>query len=300
MTCRVRRVGIKQSKEYATREQPASGNVLLAGTRDVTAATVAEMTKESGRQRSGSEGAPRADSLDLMRRAIEIVARLAPRGEFETATVNALAVALYWRSIGLQSAILLLAESGLVEEGLVLARSMFEDALHLHELHSSESRRAALVLGWLEQSLNHKNGLMRLGASLKIAGDQAPVLARIEKERVQLRGFAAKNRIRKIERFLSVKDAAIKFNRREDYWTYELAHEMTHGSDSAFLHRRKKADSGTVMFHGRTISPKLIASLAAFSLRSLFQGARATVAMLAWDDMGQIAVAEEAVADLDR
>jgi hypothetical protein len=63
--------------------------------------------------------------------------------------------------------ILVLLKSELPEESAFLARSLFEDSLRLKQLQEEPEARIALVLGWVNRSLNEKRGLMQTAKSIR-------------------------------------------------------------------------------------------------------------------------------------
>ncbi len=100
---------------------------------------------------------------------------------------------------------------------------------------------------------------------------------------------------RKIDRYLSRRglphrssprrsyaDLAMRYGRKDDLWTYYLSHEMVHGSDAAWLYRRKKVD-GTVALSNRTTDAQILTAAAAFAIRSVLHSARAASDMFGWN-----------------
>jgi hypothetical protein len=235
------------------------------------------------------------ESIALVRLVLEMVDKVRPHGEIEAKTVNAPVLAMFCRAVSLQKAILLLMEKSFIEEAMFLGRSLFEDALRLHQLSAEPTDRGALILGWIESSINEKEGLWRVARSLGLHGDHDANLARVAEERSQLRIFAANNKVQRSKAFLSPKDAALKYGRREDFWSYELAHEMVHGSDAAHAYRRRKNDDGVYLYFANTDAPGPMSGTAAFSARSLVQATRAVAAIMGWGGADEIAAAEDTV-----
>jgi len=63
------------------------------------------------------------------------------------------------------------------------------------------------------------------------------VLAALQDEQVKLQKFGRSNGIGRLKSFLQSKEAALRYGRNDDYWTYALSHEMVHGSDVCCLSR---------------------------------------------------------------
>lgn len=243
--------------------------------------------------------AHRQRSFDVGAQVRAAVKGMVPKGQFETATINAVAITLLWRGVSLFESIVLLARHQHVDEGLILARSLFEDSLTLQELLVAEADRAALVFKWLSMSLSEKEELIKVAKRLDLPGDQDAELAELAVQRRQVQEFAARNGVSKAKSFLTAKDAALKFGRKTDYWSYCLAHEFVHGSDASAVFRRRKDSSGALVFHGRTSDEKLIAGLIAFAARSLIELSRAVAGMLKWDDKGELGRVAKMVAALE-
>ena len=94
-----------------------------------------------------------------------------------------------------------------------------------------------------------------------------------------------------------MKDAAIKRDRRDDYWTYRLAHKMVHDEDTAQLYRRHKGEFDVVAFFSHTREPDLLAETGAFAARYIADAFYATAGMLGWTVSSEI---QELVEDLRR
>ena len=192
-------------------------------------------------------------------------------------------ITLFWRSFSLQSAILILLKSAHAEEGFALSRSLFDDALMLHELSVSGDGLCEYILEWNRHSVTEQEGLMKEARRLNFPGDHEAELTRLAGERRKLEEFASKRGITRGRRFLSPKDAAAKFGRNDDFWMYRLAEEMVHGSDAALSLRRQKKDDGSFNIESHVSAPWLIAGIAGFSARSLLQSLKATSIILKWD-----------------
>ena len=173
--------------------------------------------------------------ITLLAQARDTVRKISPRGVLESKTADAFVLFLYWRSIRLFDGIVALLEKDLPEEALILGRSLFVDALRLAEIEAAGAKRAALVLGWANTSIEEKKGLIKDASKLGLEPDPSPILRQLDEEQRKLHAYGRRHGVGKPGKFLSERAAAIKYGRTHDFWTYALAHELVHGSDASFI-----------------------------------------------------------------
>lgn len=107
-------------------------------------------------------------------------------------------------------------------------------------------------------------------------------LATVDAERQQLQDYRQRHNVQSLRPFRSVRDAALRYGRGEDYWLYEWSHESVHGTDAAWLFARKKVSNDAMGFHAKTDDPLLRASFAGFSATSITDATVATFSIFGW------------------
>ena len=198
-------------------------------------------------------------------------------------TSHAFIFGMFWRSVRLYEGTLVLLEDQLPEEAAILGRSLFEESLRLRQLGADESKRDALILAWADASIREKVGLIKTAESIGIEPDGRAILEKLGQDRSNLWSHAQRLKVAKYIPFLQPKVAAIRFGRKEDFWTYSWSHESVHGSDAAWLFARKKIGENLALF-AKTSSPGLRASFAAFAAESVMDVAEATASIFQWKE----------------
>jgi hypothetical protein len=200
---------------------------------------------------------------------VDSTSKTAQRKHTNPATARVYILGMFWRAVRLY-------------EGTLLLLALFEESLRLRQLSADGSNRDALILGWANTSIDQKIGLMKVAESVGLETDARQILAILDEERTKLQGYAQRHGVAKFPRFLSVKDAAIRFGRKDDYWTYEWSHESVHGSDVAWLFGRRKVAADTVALFAKTDDPPLLASFAAFAAVSFTDAVDAASSIFGW------------------
>jgi hypothetical protein len=190
-------------------------------------------------------------------RLLDLVRTAPPKGAAEMPTHFAFIAGMFWRCLRLYDGALLLLKAELPEEAAFLARSLFEESLRLRQLNDEPDHRAALVLGWLNDSLQEKRGLLEVAKSLGLDESIDEVVASIEEEKRKLRRYADRHGVKKLRTFRAVRDLALQYDRRDDFWAYQWSHEAVHGSDAAFMFARRKVADDTAAMHARTGDPEI-------------------------------------------
>jgi hypothetical protein len=222
------------------------------------------------------------DVLALAKELLQEIRDRTPKQAVEVQTAHALILGMFWRAVRLYQGILLLLEAHLPEEAAILARSLFEESLRLCQLASDERNRNTLILCWANASIGEKIGLIKTAESLSLESDVRPVLVALEDERSKLQGYAQRHGVTRLIPFLSTKDAALRFGRRDDYWTYQWSHESVHGSDAAWLFARHKVSTDTVALFDKTDDPRLLVIVAVFAAISLAEAAHSASTIFGW------------------
>ncbi len=224
----------------------------------------------------------REKSIKLAVRTKEAAFAVAPTTGQAMAPVDFPVLGLFHRSLRLFDGIVALLEKDLPEEALILGRSLFSDALRLAEVEQAGDQRKALLLGWANSGIEEKKGLFHEAAKLGFEKDLPAMLNHLEEERNKLLQYAQSNGVGTLRKFLREREAAQKFGRTHDYWTFCLSHEFVHGSDAAFVFSRTKVANDTLALADRTRDHKIVAGVVCFSAASLVQAALATAGVFAW------------------
>lgn len=213
---------------------------------------------------------------------LQLVKDSAPQGTFELPTAHVYIVGMFWRAVRLYDGVLVLLKAELPEEAAILARSLFEESLRLQQLASEPHNRDALILCWANRSIDEYRGLLEVGKACGHDTDISAPLAALEEQRQHLQEYARRHSVGRFQPFLSVKDAAFRFGRKDDYWTYEWAHESVHGTDAAWMFARRRPAEDTAGLHAKTNDPLLRSSLAQFGAISQFNAAEAASTIFGW------------------
>jgi hypothetical protein len=173
-----------------------------------------------------------------------------------------------------------LIEKRLQAEAFILGRSLFEDSLRMAQIGYAGRNRKALMLEWQLASLAEVENLHIEAKAISLETNTwHDIPAKLAQQRQQLDALAKRDQITR-KRFLSDKDAAMRFGRLHDYWTYRWAQQMTRGSDVAQVSYRKIDPA----VHGRSPNvytstekedPVFATACANWCVRSLLQTAGA-------------------------
>jgi hypothetical protein len=206
------------------------------------------------------------------------ILQLLEERRFEGPPRDAAVSLMYWRTRRLYEAALLLLKAHLPEEAGILGRSLFETAMRLMQLAEDSADRDVLIIGWARDSINRRQGLFHTAQSLGFHFDVSQELAALKEERRRLDRYAAGRRWKP---FLETREAAKRFGRKDDFWTYEWAHESVHGSQAAsHFSTRRRGD--TMYLHAKVDDPSVLGALAHFAARGKADAATATYRILGW------------------
>lgn len=224
-----------------------------------------------------------AEVLTLAEKILRIVDEGVPQGGFDVSPARYFHIlGMFWRARRLYDGVLLLLKAQLPEESTILARSLFETSLYLQQLAADPKHRDALILGWLNSSINECQGLLETGKASGLDPDIGEALADLEKQRQEIQKDIKSLALTGTKPFLSPKDAAInKFGRKDDYWFYEFSHETVHGSHLAWIYGRKQSGDLTGL-HAKTDDPVFCSACVHFSARSISNAYTAACSIFGW------------------
>jgi len=208
------------------------------------------------------------------------VKRLFSKVATSPAFEQAIVFGMMFRCIRLFEAVIALLRAGFLEESVFLWRSLFEEGLRLRDLATNPKTRNETLLGWFRSSIRQRKGLFLTAKHIGLDQDIGQQLEAIKMETQQLEERKKQLGITRDRQFLSVKDLAIRHDKKDEYWDYELAHEMVHGSDSAWIFSRQRQSDGTLAFHSRTPDRGLVSAFCAHAAVSLVEAQEATFSIL--------------------
>jgi len=104
----------------------------------------------------------------------------------------------------------------------------------------------------------------------------------LKEQRKQIRKSVSALGLRRSKPFLDIKDAAFRFDRKDDYFTFEWAHDSVHGTDAGWMSAKKRAAAEWVGFCGKTDEPMLLTGLVHFAARSMVDATMGVFTILGW------------------
>ena len=189
---------------------------------------------------------------------------------------------MYARLRGLFFGIRVLLREGLGEEALILFRSLFEASLRLLQLEAEPSRRPALVLGWLNDSVNRKQKLLELAARRREIPDVDLKREHLQEERRSIQRRQQELGIAQLPTFLDPFAGAKRLDLEGPHWFYEVGHNLTHGTRVAHLFRSRKIDeehSAAYTFHHH---PVLLGAVAVVTAETMLPTQEAVCHLFGW------------------
>jgi hypothetical protein len=197
---------------------------------------------------------------------------------FEGQARDVAAIFMYSRTRRLYEAALLLLKAHLPEEAAILGRSLFETAMQLMQLAADAADRDVLIIGWAGDSLNRRESLFHTAKSLGLDPDVSEKLALLKEQRKRLDAYAAGRRWKP---FLEPREAALRFDRKDDFWTYEWAHQSVHGGEASSIFSTR-VEGDTTRLHAKTDEPRVLGLFAQFAARAMADAATATYKIVGW------------------
>ncbi len=123
---------------------------------------------------------------EAFHRLVIIAKDIRPEGVREYKRYDEVTLKLFWRSLNLYTAILLLLDHWHVDEALSISRSLFSDSMRLLQISELGSERASLSLEWLNRSYNENLGLLHKAKELGIVDDITDAEEQIKKRQASL------------------------------------------------------------------------------------------------------------------
>ena len=222
------------------------------------------------------------DKREAFHRILQAAQQIRPQGVSEYKTHDAPTLSLYWRCVSTLGAILVLLDERYGEEALSLSRSLFNDSMQLLQIAEAGDARAGLTLGWMNRSYEEIKGLFKKARELGVDPDPSEALKYFANQQSGIQTYMRKHDVEKLRKFRSPEDAAIRYGRRVDYWTYLLAHEMVHGSDASFAFRREQIEDDVFGLCGQSRDPKFLTAVGAFAGKSVLDSMRAVSDVFDW------------------
>jgi hypothetical protein len=211
-----------------------------------------------------------------------LVRAFVPRVEFEVPTHHAYMLGMFWRCVRLFDGALLLLKAELPEEAAILSRSLFAESLRLQQLAAHPRGQEALVLGWANDSIEQKIGLLKTAKSIGLDDDIQAELAELEESHSQLQAYQVRRGVKRLQRFRSAREAALTFSRQDDFWAYQWSHESVHGSDAVWMFARRATAPGVAALHAKTNDPTVRGAFAEFATGSLTEAVKAASSIFGW------------------
>jgi hypothetical protein len=236
---------------------------------------------------------PWAEVLPLAEKILRLVDDNAPQGELNVSPgFYSHMLIMFVRAHRLYEGVLVLLKAELPEGSMFLARSLFEDSLCLQQLAAEPKNRDALILNFVNSSIDEYKSLMNAGITTGLDTDITTVLAELKKQRRDVQKVMKLHHVTKLKDFLSPLAGARKFGREDDYWLYKYSHQTVHGSDAAWIYARIQYAQHTG-FHAHTPHPVLRSICAHFSARSMSNAYSAAASIFGWTlppELGEIVI----------
>ncbi|GJL55068.1 MAG: hypothetical protein NPIRA02_22000 [Nitrospirales bacterium] len=225
------------------------------------------------------------ETIEFLESVKNAVTSYVPKGYCETNPTDTLVLLKFSRALGLFEGITLLLKNKISEEGMILARSLYIESLHLLELAASKDQKAAKLLGWENQSISTDRKLILEASNLGLEKNVRETLEMLENRREKLQRFARDIGIQRLGTFSSEKDASVRFRNLNSYWTYLLSHQMVYGTTGAHAYRVKKSDENTFLIHFHNDDPQIIGEIGGFSAESVLLSCNAARQIFGWKEM---------------
>ena len=224
----------------------------------------------------------------------------APRELIPTdiSTHEAFILGFYWQARSLHKSIAILLDADFPDEALLVARSLFIESLRLQELAVSEPRRAELVLAWANDSLQRRKKMLREANHVGLVDDFEAKMNALREEETRQQKYQRDQGVEKLRDFMDPRVAVKKFGRDEDYFAYELAHQMVHGSSVAHISRSKRLWGDVLGLFSIDAGVYATATVVVFAGRSTLLACRSACTIFGWREPPQVSELLAEVAEL--
>ena len=140
--------------------------------------------------------------------------------------------------------------------------------------------RTALLLGWARQSLQEEAGLAREAVHLGLHAESQSALADIAERQRQLDRERTALGLGKLPAFPKDRDLAARHDRTEEFWLYQYAHELVHGSGVGVVFSILRHPEHGMVFDVGKVHPQWWFLSATVAMRSFLLSSRAALGLL--------------------
>ena len=211
---------------------------------------------------------------------------------FDIRPVDQHMIGMFWRAVRLYDGVLILLKNQLPEEAAILARSLFEDSLHLQQLDAEPREKDALIFGWINRSLTEQMGLLHHCEPSESVDNGLTYLQGREKEN---RKAATAVGVTKFRDFIETKVAAKRLGRGDDILLYEWSHESVHGSEAGWMFSKRMVTEPVVGFFAKNGDAGILSHVARFAARSIVESAKAVFRRMGWTLPPELTMELEAI-----
>jgi hypothetical protein len=202
--------------------------------------TISEFRHADRNGREMSMGQLTQDVIAIRARLNQLVARTSPAHPADMQMPDAIVLAMYERTRSLYRAVWVLLGQGFALESFILLRSLFEDLVRLKQFEVAGTERAKHILSWLLTSLASQEILLCEAQRRSSHDTPLPALTLLRQRHEEIEVFQQTHGIDRVPKLASVKTAARRVGLENDFWTYQLAHHMLHGSETTHRLRQER------------------------------------------------------------
>lgn len=173
----------------------------------------------------------------------------------------------------------LIATRGLPDEALILGRSVFRDAMRLHEAASiGTTDRAALAFGWRSDSLNALEQL------LTEDGTDTQHEVSLKKRRSAISQVIEKFEVEEVRSFASPRDVAARLTDDDYYKLDRMTQALSEGWDLVTMSKRQQENEQLVGLHDVAVNDWAYPLVAKYVGGGCLLGAQAALSIFEWPD----------------
>lgn len=206
----------------------------------------------------------------------------------DLATHEAFMLGFYWQARSLHKAVTILLEADFPDEALLVARTLFIESLRLQELAEAEERRTQLVLAWANDSIQRRRKMLREANAVGLVADFDAKMSALQGEEKRQQKYQRDHGVEKLKDFMNPRVAVKKFARDEDYFAYELAHQMVHGSTVAHISRSKRLWGDVLGLFSIDAGAYATTTVVVFAGRSTLLACRSACTIFGWPEPPEI------------
>ncbi len=206
----------------------------------------------------------------------------------DLSTHEAFMLGFYWQARSLHKSVSVLLEANFPDEALLVARTLFIESLRLQELAAFEQRRTQLVLAWANDSIHRRRKMLREATEVGLIDDFEAKMAALQEEEKRQQKYQHDHGVQKLKGFMDPRLAVKEFGRDEDYFAYELAHQMVHGSSVAHISRSKRLWGDVLGLFSIDAGVYATATVVVFAGRSTLLACRSACTIFGWHEPPEI------------